>query len=94
MEDFDYQKLAELIAQEMRKELLNRDDVCAILGYGRQSSAFSRLLEQDPTFPKPTELVENGRKKWFKKDVLAWIERQREARSRIALHAHLMNRKF
>lgn len=86
--EIDYEKLADLVAEKLNKEMLSRDEVCALIGYGKQSSAFKRLLVQDLTFPKPTELVESGHKKWFKKDVLSWIERRRLRRAKLALEAN------
>lgn len=83
--EIDYQRLAELVAGEITKEFLNRDEVCKLLGYGKQSSAFSRLLIQDKTFPRPFELLDSGRKKWYRKDVLAWIEGLRNNRAKMAL---------
>ena len=86
--EIDYQKLAKIVAEELRKELLSRNEVCVLLGYSKKSSMFNRLLAQDSSFPKPTELVESGRQKWFKSEVLTWLERQRERRAKLTLQAN------
>lgn len=85
--EIDYEKLSDLVVEKLNKEMLNRDEVSALLGYGKRSSAFKRILIQDKSFPRPTDLVENGRPKWFKKDVLAWLEKHRALRSKMNIEA-------
>ena len=85
MTDFNYEKLAKRIVQEKSKELWSFNDVCAALGYSDESTPVRRIIEQKG-FPKPITLISGGRRKWFKKDILNWIERQRNQRSKIMLN--------
>lgn len=91
MSDIDYKRLAQEIVAEQSKEFLSFDDVCVMLGYKRKSSAVKRITEQND-FPLATQLTETGYRRWFKKDVLNWIEKQRQTRSKNALAAFYANR--
>lgn len=86
MKEIDYRKLARYIVNEQSSEFLSFDDVCYVLGYSKGSSPVRRIIERED-FPKATELVESGRRRWFKKDVMDWIEKQRANRSKSALIA-------
>lgn len=86
MSDIDYKRLAQEIVAEQSKEFLSFDDVCVILGYKRKSSAVKKITEQDD-FPQATQLTDSGYRRWFKRDILHWIEKQRQARSKCALNA-------
>lgn len=86
MSDIDYKRLAQEIVAEQSKEFLSFDDVCVILGYKRKSSAVKKITEQDD-FPQATQLTDSGYRRWFKRDILNWIEKQRQARSKCALNA-------
>ena len=86
MSDIDYKRLAQEIVAEQNKEFLSFDDVCVMLGYKRKSSAVKRITEQKD-FPVATQLCDSGYRRWFKRDVLNWIEKQRQARSKCALNA-------
>ena len=87
MTDFNYEKLAKRIVQEQSKELWSFNDVCAALGYSDESTPVRRIIEQKG-FPKPITLISGGRRKWFKKDILNWIERQRNQRSKLMLNVN------
>lgn len=91
MSDIDYKRLAQEIVDEQSKEFLSFDDVCVMLGYKRKSSAVKKITEQDD-FPLATQLTETGYRRWFKKDILNWIEKQRQTRSKNALAAVYANR--
>lgn len=91
MSDIDYKRLAQEIVAEQNKEFLSFDDVCVMLGYKRKSSAVKKITEQDD-FPQATQLTDSGYRRWFKKDVLHWIETQRQARSKNALAVYFANR--
>lgn len=85
MNGIDYKRLAQEIVAEQSKEFLSFDDVCFILGCSA-GSVVARKVVANPGFPAPTFLVDNGRRRWFKRDVMNWIERERERRSRAALN--------
>lgn len=87
MTDFNYDELAKRIVQEQNKELWSFNDVCAALGYSDESTPVRRIIEQKG-FPKPITLISGGHRKWFKKDILNWIERQRNQRSKIMLNVN------
>lgn len=91
MSDIDYKRLAQEIVAEQSKEFLSFDEVCVMLGYKPRSSAVKKITEQDD-FPLSTQLTETGYRRWFKKDVLNWIEKQRQVRSKCALSACYANR--
>ena len=87
MQEFNYEELAKRIVYEQTKERRSFNDVCAALGYSDESTPVRRIVEQKD-FPKPTTLISGGRRKWFKKDILNWIERQRNQRSKTFLEVN------
>ena len=78
--EIDYKKLAQEVTNNQSKEMLSFNDVCAILGYAKGSTPARRIVAR-PDFPPSTEMLSTSRRKWFKRDVLEWIERQRVQRS-------------
>ena len=57
--------------------LLNVPEVCRRIGLSRPS--IYRLLETDPTFPKPTYPARRA-PRWRSDEIAAWIERLSDKR--------------
>lgn len=89
MSDMNLKELARAIANEMKKteHLLAPSDVALMCGYEPYSTAARKVLA-DPTFPAPVSLIDEGRPRYRRKDVLAWIDAKFEKESNLALSTH------
>ena len=76
-ENLDYKRLAKELAIEVVKRTasyaMSSTDVALFLGYEPESGSIRRVLE-DPTFPQPVALTENGRRRWARPQVEAWTK--------------------
>ena len=90
MNDIDYDKLssmvAEKLAQKANKLTLSKSEVEMRLGFAPGSTA-ARQVMKDPKFPKPDAFSENGRDRWYTKDVDDYMESKRHARAKLAISA-------
>lgn len=85
-------EMAVEIARQLQKTklVMSKPEVAEALGYQKNSSAIEKIIA-DPTFPRPIEISEGGRKKWRTRDVEAWLESRAQNASEIALlAAHAM----
>lgn len=100
MTESDIKSIARELAQEMAVEIarrlqktklvMSKPEVAEALGYQKNSSAIEKIIA-DPTFPRPIEISEGGRKKWRTRDIEAWLESRAQNASEIALlAAHAM----
>lgn len=44
-------------------------------------------MMKDPKFPKPDAFSENGRDRWYTKDIDDYMENKRHARAKLAISA-------
>lgn len=90
MTDLDYDKLATMVAEKIvcqtSKLTLSRSEVEVRLGFSPGSSA-ARKVMRDPKFPRPDAFTENGRDRWYAKDVENYINSKREERARKTISA-------
>lgn len=78
MNEKELKILARLIAAETTRELVNFEDVCAMLRYSKDAVAVRKIVKL-PDFPKPIQFVAGRGKRWRKKDVVHWIEKKSRA---------------
>lgn len=75
--------VAKKVSNEIRKNdvsnkrYLSAKDIAILTGHTPISNPVRKMIE-DPTFPKPFSFGEDGRKRWDKFLVLAWIEARRK----------------
>ena len=98
MTDIDYDKLSDMVAdklsskiaeklvQKTTKPTLSKPEVEVRIGFAPGSSA-ARQIMKDPKFPKPDAFSENGRDRWYTKDVDDYMESKRHARAKLAISA-------
>ena len=90
MTDIDYDKLSSMIAdklaQKTAKLTLTKPEVEIRLGFAAGSSA-ARQIMKDPKFPKPDAFSENGRDRWYAKDIDDYINSKRHACAKLAISA-------
>ena len=91
MNDIDYDKLSSMVAdkvssQKTTKLTLSRPEVEVRIGFAPGSSA-AREVMKDPKFPKPDAFSENGRDRWYTKDIDDYMESKRHARAKLAISA-------
>ena len=80
MNDIDYDKLSSMVADKVSSQIaekliqkttkltLSRPEVEVRIGFAPGSSA-AREVMKDPKFPKPDAFSENGRDRWYTKDI-------------------------
>ena len=66
--------------------LVRRRDISYMLGNSGRSSATDRVIN-DPTFPPPVCVTENGVKKWRFEDVKRWVDKYFEKQAKITFLA-------
>lgn len=91
MSEIDYEKLSQMVAEKLapkvvRKLTLSTPEVHVYMGFAPYSSA-AREIMKDPKFPKPDAFSENGRDRWYTKDIDDYMESKRHARAKLAISA-------
>ena len=79
-------QIAEKLIQKTTKLTLSRPEVEIRIGFAPGSSA-AREVMKDPKFPKPDAFSENGRDRWYTKDIDDYMENKRHARAKLAISA-------
>lgn len=79
-------QIAEKLIQKTTKLTLSRPEVEVRIGFAPGSSA-AREVMKDPKFPKPDAFSENGRDRWYTKDIDDYMESKRHARAKLAISA-------
>ena len=94
MNDIDYDKLSSMVADKVSSQIaekliqkttkltLSRPEVEVRIG-----SSAAREVMKDPKFPKPDAFSENGRDRWYTKDIDDYMESKRHARAKLAISA-------
>lgn len=98
MTDIDYDKLSSMVADKLSSKIaekliqkttkltLSKPEVEVRIGFAPGSSA-AREVMKDPKFPKPDAFSENGRDRWYTKDIDDYMENKRHARAKLAISA-------
>ncbi len=70
-------KMIKAIALEVARlsasRLVTTSGISIMCGLGENSNTVHRII-RDPSFPRPIQLCEGGRKRWLRSEVEAWIE--------------------
>jgi len=59
----------------MNDKIMFSSDVMTFLRFGARST-FSEFLRKDKSFPQPFKI--GGKNTWYREDVEAWLDKQRE----------------
>ena len=76
----DIKRIAKEIANELRVDavFIKERDIAKMCGYTPNCISMRKLLA-DPAFPKPVSLVDCGRNRWLKDDVVAFLKSRASA---------------
>lgn len=66
-------ELAFQLAKLSTSKMLTTSGIALMCGYDVKSSAVYELIKT-PGFPEPVQLVEGGKKRWYREDVENWLD--------------------
>ena len=89
------------LAKLSTSKMVSTTGIAVMCGYDIKSSAVYELIKT-PGFPKPVQLIEGGKKRWYREEVENWLDSRSErtkfsdftAEERVQMLANLRRRGY